>query len=80
MIHPLGIAEGTNITIVNDLGVCTEYKVIKAELEMHQSYDFFKVSFVNPTDSVCKTVSMYADQIEVFDTETEALIDIYDLT
>ena len=80
MIHLLPIAEGTNITIVNNLGICTEYKIIKAELEMHQAYDFFKVSFVNPADRVCKTVSMYADQIEVFDTETEALIDIYDLT
>lgn len=79
MIQLLPIKAGTNITIVTELGVSTEYNIIKAELEIQERYDFLKLSFVDPTNGDCKNISMYADQIEVFDTKTETLIDIYDL-
>ena len=76
MISELPIEKGTDITIVNSLGVATSYKITRLALEIQQRYDMLWLSFVE-ADGAQKNLSLYADQIKIFNTETKELIDIY---
>ena len=77
MTVELPIEKGMNITIVNDLGAATQYEVIYASLEVSERYEMLRLCFLDRNTHSQKTISLYADQIEVFNTETEELIDLY---